>query len=374
MAAVFKYVLPVEETHWKFQGASETAFTWNYDTQSEELLRLYSKGKQQQWDAEKRIDWSQDVDPDDPMQIVEEMMPLFGTPLYDKLSARQRSDLRYHSQVHNLSQFLHGEQGALVCAARIVQDVPTLESKFYAATQVMDEARHVEAYRRLLKEKFRFVYPISPPLKRLLEQALTDKRWDFTYLGMQVLIEGLALAAFQRIRDYATNPLCQAVTAYVMQDEARHVAFGRIALREYYPQLTAAERREREQFVIEGSYFLRDRLNSEEMWAAIGIDPKDAMGAHAASEGQIRFRKRLFSRIVPTVKDIGLWSEDVQKAYADMGVLHYGDRNAQEMLDHDANVAVRDVIAAVPLSFRPRVSFGKIFQFCFKLFRIRSRF
>jgi P-aminobenzoate N-oxygenase AurF len=339
VAAVFNYVLPVEETHWRFQGASETAFTWNYDTQSEELLRLYSKGKQQQWDAEKRIDWSQAVDPDDPMQIVEEMMPLYGTPLYGRLSARQRSDLRYHSQVHNLSQFLHGEQGALICAARIVQDVPTLESKFYAATQVMDEARHVEAYRRLLTEKFRFVYPISPPLQRLLELALTDKRWDFTYLGMQVLIEGLALAAFQRIRDYAKNPLCQAVNAYVMQDEARHVAFGRIALREYYPQLTAAERREREEFVIEGSYYLRDRLNSEEMWEKIGIDPKDAMAEHAASEGQLRFKKRLFSRIVPTVKDIGLWSDDVQRAYAGMGVLHYGDRNAQEMLDHDAAVA-----------------------------------
>ncbi len=339
MAAVFKYTLPVEETHWKFQGAAETTFTWNYDTSSEELLRLYAKGKQQQWDAEQRIDWSQDVDPDDPMQIAEEMLPLYGTPLYAKLSARHKSDLRYHSQVHNLSQFLHGEQGALVCSARIVQDVPTLESKFYAATQVMDEARHVEAYRRLLKEKFRFAYPISPPLQRLLEQALTDRRWDFTYLGMQVLIEGLALAAFQRIRDYAKNALCQAVNAYVMQDEARHVAFGRIALREYYPQLTEAERREREQFVIEGSYFLRDRLNSAEMWERIGIDPKDAMGAHAASEGQIRFRKRLFSRIVPTVKDIGLWSEKVQAAYADMGVLHYGDRNAQEMLDNDAKVA-----------------------------------
>jgi hypothetical protein len=339
MAAVFKYILPVEETHWKFQGASETAFTWNYDTQSEELLRLYAKGKQQQWDAEKRIDWSLEVDPDDPMQIAEEMLPLYGTPLYQQLSERQRSDLRYHSQVHNLSQFLHGEQGALVCSARIVQDVPTLESKFYAATQVMDEARHVEAYRRLLKDKFRFVYPISPPLQRLLEQALTDKRWDFTYLGMQVLIEGLALAAFQRIRDYSKSPLCQAVNAYVMQDEARHVAFGRIALRDYYPQLTEAERREREEFVIEGSYFLRDRLNSAEMWERIGIDPKDAMAAHAASEGQVRFRKRLFSRIVPTVKDIGLWSERVQTAYADMGVLHYGERNAQEMLDHDASVA-----------------------------------
>ena len=339
MAAVFKYILPVEETHWKFQGAGETTFTWNYDTQSEDLLRLYSKGKQQQWDAEKRIDWSIDVDPDDPMQVDETVLPLYGTPLWRKMSARQKSDLRYHAQVHNLSQFLHGEQGALICAARIVQDVPTIESKFYAATQVMDEARHVEAYRRLLMEKFRFVYPISKPLQVLLEKALTDKRWDFTYLGMQVLIEGLALVAFQRIRDYAKNPLCQAVNAYVMQDEARHVAFGRLALREYYPQLTEAERREREEFVIEGSHHLRDRLNSEEMWERVGLDPKEAMRQHDQSEGHTRFKKRLFSRIVPTVKDIGLWSERVQKAYADLGVLHYADKNPQEMLDNDAKVA-----------------------------------
>jgi hypothetical protein len=339
MSTLFRYTLPVEETHWKFQGAGETAFTWNYDAASEDLLKLYAKGKQQQWDAEKRIDWSIDVDPDDPMQMDDTVVPLYGTPLWNRMSEKQRSELRYHSQVFNLSQFLHGEQGALICAARIVQDVPTIESKFYAATQVMDEARHVEAYRRLLTEKFKFVYPISKPLKTLIEQALTDKRWDFTYLGMQVLIEGLALVAFQRIRDYSKNPLCQAVNAYVMQDEARHVAFGRLALRDYYPRLTEAERREREEFVVEGCYHLRDRFNSPEMWERLGIDLKDALREVDGSEGQIRFRKRLFSRIVPIVKDIGLWSERVRKVYAEMGVVHYGDTDAQVMLDHDAEVA-----------------------------------
>ena len=339
MSTLFRYTLPVEETHWKFQGAGETTFTWNYDAASEDLLKLYSKGKQQQWDAEKRIDWSLDVDPDDPMQMDDSVVPLYGTPLWNRMSDKQKSELRYHSQVFNLSQFLHGEQGALICAARIVQDVPTIESKFYAATQVMDEARHVEAYRRLLTEKFRFVYPISKPLKTLIEQALTDKRWDFTYLGMQVLIEGLALVAFQRIRDYSKNPLCQAVNAYVMQDEARHVAFGRLALRDYYPQLSDAERREREEFVIEGCYHLRDRFNSPEMWERLGIDLKDALREVDGSEGQIRFRKRLFSRIVPIVKDIGLWSERVRKVYAEMGVVHYGDADAQAMLDRDNEVA-----------------------------------
>src|SRR5574341_1496905 len=339
MATVFKYVLPVEETQWKFEGAGETTFTWSYDAQSEDLLRLYAKGKQQQWDADKRIDWTIDVDPDDPMQLDETVLPLYGTPLWNRMSERQKSELRYHAQVHNLSQFLHGEQGALVCAARIVQDVPRIESKFYAATQVMDEARHVEAYRRLLAEKFRFVYPISKPLKTLLEQALGDSRWDFTYLGMQVLIEGLALVAFQRIRDYSKNTLCRQVNAYVMQDEARHVAFGRLALRDYYPELTDAERREREEFVIEGSYHLRDRFNSPELWERLGFDTKEVLKTLDGAEGQIRFRKRLFSRIVPTVRDIGLWSERVQKAYTELGGIQYANTNAQEMLDNDARVA-----------------------------------
>ncbi|MGH8765175.1 MAG: diiron oxygenase, partial [Burkholderiales bacterium] len=132
---------------------------------------------------------------------------------------------------------------------------------------------------------------------------------------------------------------CQAVNAYVMQDEARHVAFGRLALRDYYPELTDAERREREEFVIEGSYHLRDRFNSPEMWERLGFDVKEVLKTLDESEGQIRFRKRLFSRIVPTVRDIGLWSERVQKAYTDLGGIHYAGVNAQEMLDNDARVA-----------------------------------
>jgi hypothetical protein len=339
MAALFQYALPVEETQWEFGGNNTVSFNWNYDAQSESLLALYAKGKSQQWDAATRIDWSIDVDPEDPMQMDESVVPLFGTPLWDRIGPKKQAELRYHSQVYNLSQFLHGEQGAMICAARIVQDVPTIESKFYAATQVMDEARHVEAYRRLLSEKFRFAYPISKPLRTLIEQALTDRRWDFTYLGMQVLIEGLALVAFQRIRDYARNPLCQAVNAYVMQDEARHVAFGRLALRDYYPQLSAAERREREEFVIEGSRHLRDRFNQLEMWERLGFDLKEIAPLIAGSDGQVRYQRRLFSRIVPIVKDIGLWSEPVQKAYAEFGVAHYAERDPQEMLDNDARVA-----------------------------------
>ncbi len=339
MSTLYRYALPVEETHWKVNGEVEASFTWDYDARSSELLNLYAKGKRQQWDAATRIDWSLPVDPEDPMQMDETVLPLYGTPLWDKLSARQKTELRYHNQVHTLSQFLHGEQGALVCTARIVQDVPDIESKFYAATQVMDEARHVEAFRKLLTDKYRMVYPISPPLKALLEKTLSDKRWDFTYLGMQVLIEGLALVAFQSIRDYSKNLLCRQVNAYVMQDEARHVAFGRMALKDYYPQLTEAERREREDFIIEGSIYLSDRMRAREMWEKLGYEPDDILPVIEASEANIRYRMRLFSRIVPTVRDIGLWSPRVQKAFTDLGVMKYATTDADAMLEKDARVA-----------------------------------
>jgi hypothetical protein len=239
------YELPVEVTNWKFDGATEIQFNWEYDDGSSDLLNLYEKGKQQQWDTSTRIDWTQELDPENPMGMADESIPIYGSDIWNKMTEKERNWLRFNLQCHSICQFMHGEQGALIATAKIVNTVPDMNAKFYAATQVMDEARHVESYKRLIHEKFKAAYPITESLKNLLEQTLTDRRWDMTYLGMQVLIEGLALAAFQRIRDQAKNNLAASVNAYVMQDEARHVTFGRMALREYYPHLSDAERAER---------------------------------------------------------------------------------------------------------------------------------
>jgi hypothetical protein len=339
MATMYRYQLPVEQTGWKLNGESETSFTWEYEDERETLLALYAKGKQQQWDAATRIDWSLDLDPENPQEIDDRLIPIYGSALWEKLGNQERITLRRHQQAQSLSQFMHGEQGALMAAARIVQTAPDLDAKFYAATQVMDEARHVEAYARLLNEKLGIAYPITPGLKSLLETVLTDRRWDMTYLGMQILIEGLALAAFQRIRDYARNRLAASVNAYVMQDEARHVAFGRLALRDFYPQLTDAERREREEFVVEACYHMRDRFNQKELWENLGLPVEAAVEAAMASENMRLFRRRLFSRIVPTVKDIGLWGEGVQKAFIDMGAIEFADIDSQAVLEQDQRVA-----------------------------------
>jgi len=341
MSSVHRYQLPVEATQWQVNAENEVQFTWEYENASDTLLKLYDKGKKQQWDAAERIDWSQDLDPENPMLMPDEMIRIYGSPMWNKMTDAEKANLRRHSQAWQISQFLHGEQGALMVSARIVETVPDINAKFYAATQVMDEARHVEAYSRLLHEKFELAYPITGPLASLLEDVFNDKRWDFNYLGMQVLIEGLALAAFHAIRDMSKNPLAASVNAYVMQDEARHVAFGRLALRDFYPQLSSAELAEREEFVLEASAHMRDRFTASEMWEAVGLPQKECMEWVEKSESMKLFRSRLFSRIVPIVRDIGLWSENVQQGYLKMGLLDFCDHNidVDALLENDQQVA-----------------------------------
>jgi hypothetical protein len=333
------YALPVEQTQWQVPGGGTTVFDWNYDEGRDRLLSLYEKGKQKQWDAAERLDWSIDVDVEDPMGVPEQTIAIYGSRVWDSLGPRERGTVRHHLASWQFSQFLHGEQGALICSSKIVHTVPDLDAKFYAATQVMDEARHVEVYSRYLMEKLRLAYPINPGLKALLNDVISDSRWDMTYLGMQVLIEGLALAAFGLIRDNATEPLAQALNAYVMQDEARHVAFGRLALREYYPQLTQAERDEREEFCIEACHMMRERFVGEEVWRNLDVDADECMAFMRASEHFRAFQSHLFSRIVPTLNDIGLFGDKMKRTFGEMGIIGYEQYDVDSMMDEDEKIA-----------------------------------
>jgi hypothetical protein len=340
MASSDHYAADPGSLDWEVPSQFPTTFRWEYQDGREKLLNLYAKGKRLQWDAETRIDWSQDLDPENPQQMPDETIPIFGSTVWDGLDQAGRANLRHHFQAWQLSQFMHGEQGALVCTAKIVQQVPSIDAKFYAATQVIDEARHVEAFSRLLHEKFDLVYPINPHLQQLLEETLRESRWDFTYLGMQVLIEGVALAAFGTIRDYSQNDLAASVNAYVMQDEARHVAFGRLALSDYYPQLTDKERDEREEFAAEGCWLLRDRFLAEEVWENLGF-PVDECKRHVDQSDFMRiYRTNLFTRIVPTMKAIGLWGPRIRKTYEQMGVMGYAETDVEALSAHDEAVGM----------------------------------
>lgn len=311
---------------WCFQGSVDTSFTWQYELAAQgELLDLYDKGKRKQWDASERLNWQEELDPANPMQLSEQLVPIWGSPLWARLTAAERTLVQVHTQAHSISQFLHGEQGALLGASRVVGSLSGLDAKLFAATQAMDEARHVEAYARLLREKFPCAYPINPSLKRLLHDGLSASEWDMTLLTMQVLVENVALASFQRIRDNSGANLATAVNAYVMQDEARHVAFGRQVLRDYYGQLSIAEKSRREDFVLASFQQIRVGFVQQEVWEMLGLPVKQCVRIVENSGAARAFMDHLLSRLVPVFREIGLWSPSLRQKFEPLG----GDRFSQ---------------------------------------------
>ena len=201
--------------------------------------------------------------------------------------------------------------------------MPSADAKLYAATQVMDEARHVEAYDRYLREKIECTFPINPHLRQLLDSILQDGRWDMKYLGMQIMVEGLALAAFGFIHQMSTEPLIRDITHRIMLDEARHVAFGVLSLKGIYVDMNPAELRDREDFILESSRLMRDRFLAEEVWEHMGMPVKECLELSLASESMRLFRNMLFSKIVPNVKRLGLLTPRVRRGFEELDVIQF---------------------------------------------------
>jgi hypothetical protein len=302
----------------RIEATLDVTYNWGYEKTREDLRELYRKAKRAQWNADDALDW--DIEK---AQIPEIMHPLFGSDIYTRLDEKKHLELRRELPAWTQSQFLHGEQGALLAAAQLVNCVPDVESKLYASSQVMDEARHVEVFDRYLHEKVRSSYPISPHLRTLLDLILKDSRWDMKLLGMQIMVEGLALAAFGVTRAYVAEPLLQSLTGLVLQDEARHVAYGVLSLRDWYRGQQESEVKEREDFVYEAAVLMRDRFLFQEVWEKTGLPVKECMEVTLHNEGQRQFRKLLFSKIVPAVKRAGLLSDRQRERFAELGILEY---------------------------------------------------
>jgi hypothetical protein len=300
-----------------------TTYVWRYESSRADLRALYEKAKQEQWDGRTYLPWDTQVDPH-AENFPDQQIPIFGTPLWNKLSPRNIAELRQNQMSWTLSQFLHGEQGALLATAQIVTTVPVFDAKFYAATQVMDEARHVEVYERYLREKVQLTYPINEHLRALLDSILSDPRWDMKYLGMQILVEGLAMAAFKFLHTFSREPLVKELVHNVMRDEARHVAFGVMSLKDFYNnELNEKERREREEFTFESCRLMRDRFLAKEVWETMQMPVAECLELAMHSPAMIEFRRLLFMRIVPNIKRLGLLSPWLRERFTELGILQF---------------------------------------------------
>ncbi len=325
----------VNEVIHAVEDNADAIFTWDYEKGRRPALnKLYEKAKTSQWNGETDLDWSIEVDPEsvvanNAMQngFFDQNIDLTGTAM-EHWGDDKWLEFGVEGQNWMLSQFMHGEQGALVCTAKIVETVPWIDAKYYASTQVMDEARHVEVFAKYLDTKLDGHYPINAHLRMLLDDILKDSRWDMTYLGMQIMVEGLALAAFGFMHQMTTEPLLKQLLRYVMSDEARHVAFGVLSLKEFYDGLTDVELRERQEFAFEAALRMRDRMLQQEVWERMGVEPREALQATMQAPERQMFQAMLFSKIVPNCKKLGLLDASggwLRERFTEIGVIQFED-------------------------------------------------
>src|SRR6478736_6576735 len=326
----------VDEVVHTVRAEADALFTWDYERSRPALVKLYEKAKTSQWNAETDLDWSIEVDQAAVVLANQEQMA--GAPFaadldlkgtcFESWTEDQWIQFGVESQNWTLSQFMHGEQGALICTAQIVETVPWIDAKYYAATQVMDEARQVEVFAKYLDTKLSGHYPINAHLEMLLDDIISDSRGDMTYLGMQIMVEGLALAAFGFMHQMTTEPLLKKLLRYVMSDEARHVAFGVLSLKEYYSGLSGSEIRERQEFAFEAAVRMRDRFLQQEVWDRMGVDVKQAVKLVMQAPDRAVFQSLLFSKIVPNCKKLGLLDAGdgwLRERFTELGVIQFED-------------------------------------------------
>jgi hypothetical protein len=324
----------VDEVEHIVKNNADSIFTWDYTLARPALRKLYEKAKTGQWNGATDLEWDTDVDVEksvfEDSQILGSGMEqaLYVDTSLGKWGDKEWLEFGIEGRKWQLSQFLHGEQGALICTAKITETVPWYDAKLYASTQVVDEARHVEVFARYLEEKMGGGYQVNTHLRLLLDDIINDSRWDMTYLGMQIMVEGLALAAFGFLHATTNEPLLKKLLRYVMSDEARHVAFGVLSLQEVYKEMSDKEMKDRQEFAYEASVRMRDRFLQQEVWDRMGVNTKEIAPAMLQDPSRQLFQQMLFSKIVPNCKKLGLLDRNdkwLRHKFEEMGVIQFED-------------------------------------------------
>ena len=297
-------------------------YNWDYTDADTRIKKLYELGKKLNWDGSIDLDWSKAIKKGEP-PVKAELIARMEGPLA-ALPEDERIEYMRHDSAWSLSQFLHGEQGALLVASQLVSCAPTYQAKLYAASQTFDEARHVEVFARYLKEVSGIEYPINKNLKSLIDKILSDPRWDLKFIGMQIIIEGLALAAFQMLKGLSKDPLLTQLLHYVIRDEARHVTFGINYLEDFIKTLSPEEIEDRAEFAYEACVISRERLiNTIAMQKYLKMTEDEAREFALSTSANTTFRNFLFSRIMPNLSRIGLLTDKVRPKFEALGLLEY---------------------------------------------------
>ena len=307
-------------------------YNWDYTDADTRIKKLYELGKELNWNGSIDLDWSNGLKKGE-APVKAELIARMEGPLA-ALPEEERIEYMRHDSAWSLSQFLHGEQGALLVASQLVSCAPTYQAKLYAASQTFDEARHVEVFARYIKEIHGIEYPINKSLKALIDKILSDERWDLKFIGMQIIIEGLALAAFQTTKETSNCPLLRQLVHYVIRDEARHVTFGVNYLQEFLETLSEEEIEDRAMFAYEACVVMRARIINTELPARwFGMSEEEILEMVVNDDTQDMFNNMLFSRVMPNLKKIGLLTDKVLPLYEKLNLTSYIESESDFEID-----------------------------------------
>jgi hypothetical protein len=303
----------------------ELHWTWEYGSEVEELRQLYERGKRAQWNAETDLDWSI------PFPREEWFLPKQGGSLLasvlDTVGADDKTcrEAAWDDFAHTMSQLLHGEQAALQLCGQLTNACPTMDQKWYAGSQVIDEVRHVEVISKFLSRKMGVVYPVSPTIKFLLDKLLAARTWKLKTLGMQCLFEGVAVGILDIIKSMTPNPLLKEMLRRVELDESRHAAFGILTMRRLVTDATPEEMVEFEEFAFE----ILEALNANQQLDMLhdlapkyGLDPEAVVRVTHGLPNWAALNSEIYMHtVMPNLIRLGLVTERTEDRYRKLGIL-----------------------------------------------------
>jgi len=307
-------------------AAYQTVFTWSYSGELARFRDLYAKSLTLQWHGLNDLDWSQPIQMDAlPNKFCVDGVPVHESTFWAQLDPTLKTEVQKRLLGHQLSNILHGEQGALLIAGQLVGAVPDLDAKLFVATQTLDEARHVEVFSKYLQGLHK-INRITPTLAQLLDRVVSSPSWLHKLVGMQVVIEGIALTHFRSVRSECKDPLLRRLLMLVTRDEARHTSFGVSYLKRIVPKLSPKERADLEDGAFEAVRLMRDptadrsiRVRMFELWELIGLDPAETwkrIWEEVGGPAQVEVESDAIRRIIiPHLRMVGLLSERIERCF-----------------------------------------------------------
>jgi len=311
-------------------GSIDTVFEFDYSVKAEDMRSLYEKAKRDQWNATRDIAWAT-PEPDDGRVLADELIDIHGSPLWDKLSERDRVELNRRITAWRLSVLVYGEQGAMLACSQLVDIVPGTDEKFFQATQVMDEARHNEVLERYIQTRLGGLhYPMPENERFLFDAILTDPRWYIKTIALQLVAETFAVSMFKMMAEAAVDPVLGEVCRRILLDESRHMGFGMLALPKIVREATEGERREMEDFTCLAVEKVLTGFFPLEAYQDLGFSPaqiqevrtyrRDAASRNDYAAYRKYFRRDMHTAMVNNLARINLLTERVRPRLAALGV------------------------------------------------------